>query len=102
MQQIKLDIFNNHTLSSGFSINTHHTNQAITQHKLIIKKVLRIAYTRNQVGSLSLQRQSGHDMVGFKSLGRHPTPSPSVHGLLLVSHTQRPLLSESFRRLRRD
>ncbi|KAG5374314.1 hypothetical protein IGI04_042353 [Brassica rapa subsp. trilocularis] len=94
---IQLIIFSNHTLSTGFSINTHHTNQAITQHKLIIKKVLRIAYTRNQVGSLSLQRQSGHDMVGFKSLGRHPTPSPSVHGLLLVSHTQRPLLSSYFK-----
>ncbi|WZY72240.1 hypothetical protein YC2023_004480 [Brassica napus] len=36
-------------------------------------------------------------MVGFKSLGRHPTPSPSVHGLLLVSHTQRPLLSSYFK-----
>ncbi|WZY88478.1 hypothetical protein YC2023_045213 [Brassica napus] len=38
-------------------------------------------------------------MVGFKSLDRHPPPSPSVHGLLLVSHTQRPLLSSYFNRL---
>ena len=36
-------------------------------------------------------------MVGFKSLDRHPPPSPSVHGLLLVSHTQRPLLSSYFK-----
>ncbi|KAG5373594.1 hypothetical protein IGI04_043090 [Brassica rapa subsp. trilocularis] len=31
----------NHTLSSGFSINTHHNNQAQSHHKLNIKKVLK-------------------------------------------------------------
>ena len=33
--------------------------------------------------------------VGSESLDHHPPPSPSVHGHLLVSPTQRPLLSPS-------
>ena len=34
-------------------------------------------------------------LCGYESLGRHLSPSPSVHDFLLVSLTQRPLLSPS-------
>ncbi|KAG5373756.1 hypothetical protein IGI04_042927 [Brassica rapa subsp. trilocularis] len=68
-------------------------NQSTTQAHY--QEGFKIAYTRNQVGSFKPQRGLAMAFVESESLDSHPPPTPSVHGHLLVSPTQRLLLSSS-------